>query len=262
MRELTLNFDSIDKGFKCRRCGRCCFGESRSIGIKLFFQEVSKIQEYLSSKSSEDFEEFAWDYATFGGLPELIGNSEFLEDFRNQLQDFFFSVGRSFDSSHFFVEYYVLKTFQDSGRCIFFNPLTNSCFIHDARPMTCRLYPYYATIDLSQGKIEFRQHNDECLGLSTEHDSDALKLSREGLALAATIREHYSTLAGFLSEEESLAIRKLFVTNLQYREATREEAEREYKKMTSSRAEDIKDHFLENNLIQANSSYRERLLRG
>jgi len=262
VKELTFNFDSIDNGFKCRRCGRCCFGDSRSIGIKLFYQEVSQIQEHLSSKSSDCMEEFAWDYATFAGMAEFIGNPEFFKDLSNQIQDFFFAVGRSFDSSNFFVEYYVLKTLQDSGRCIFFNPLASTCFIHEARPMTCRLYPYYATIDLGRGRIKFREYSEECLGLNKEDKSDALKLSGEAIALASTIREHYSTLAEFLGGEESLAIKKLFITGLEYREATKEEAEREYKKMTSSEASHIRDHFLENKLIKASSSYIDRLSGG
>ncbi|GCC11244.1 hypothetical protein IPdc08_01295 [archaeon] len=77
--------------------------------------------------------------------------------------------------------------------------------------MTCRLYPYYATIDLGRGRIKFREYSEECLGLNKEDKSDALKLSGETIVLALIIREHYSTLAEFLDGEESLAIKKLLL---------------------------------------------------
>ncbi len=229
----------------------------------MFFQEVSAIQHFLETIERQKFEEFAWDYLTFSGMPELIGEAEFAEEFRHMLNDFFFSVGRSFDSQNYFVEYYVLKTFQDSGRCIFFNPISNECFIHEVKPATCRLYPYYANIDIPAKRIDFRQHHsDGCPGLKGEADSEFFKLGKEGLRLAGVIREHYSTLASLLeSASDAEKLRKVFIERLRYVEASPEEAMREFERMTSlKKIASLRDYFLENGLINAPENYRNSLL--
>ncbi|WP_456474812.1 YkgJ family cysteine cluster protein [Candidatus Pyrohabitans sp.] len=262
MKHITLDFTAIRHGFKCERCGRCCFGSSRKIGIRLFFQEVSAIQRFLGGMEKERFEEFAWDYLTLTGMSELIGDADFVEEFRSTLTDFFFSVGRSFDSSNYFVEYYILKTFQDSGRCIFFNPLSMECFIHQAKPMTCRLYPYYANIDIPAKRIDFRQHGGECPGLVEEEEGELLLLGKEGLNLVEVIRDHYLTLASLLeSDGDATKLREIFIENLRYVEVTPEKARQEFEKMTShKKVVSLRDYFLENGLINATKNYRNSLL--
>jgi Fe-S-cluster containining protein len=262
VKEINLDFTAIDSGFECQRCGRCCFGSSRKIGIRLFFQEVSAIQRFLEGIEKQKFEEFAWDYLTFAGMPELIGEAEFADEFRHMLSDFFFSVGRSFDSQNYFVEYYVLKTFQDSGRCIFFNPLSRECFIHEVKPATCRLYPYYANIDIPAKRIDFKHHGDECPGLKGEADSEFFMLGKEGLRLAGVIREHYLTLASLLENEGDAAkLRDIFIEKMRYVEASPEEAKRELEEMTSlKKVVSLRDYFLENGLIDATENYRNSLL--
>lgn len=262
VKEINLDFTGISAGFRCRRCGRCCFGSGR-IGIRLFFQEVSAIQHFLREMGKERLEEFAWDYLTFVGMPELIGEAEFAEEFIKALDDFFFAVGRSFDSKNYFVEYYVLKTFQDSGRCIFFNPISNECFIHEVKPATCRLYPYYASIDLPAKRIDFRQHHsDGCPGLKGEAEGELFRLGREGLKLADVIREHYSTLASLVeSEADAAKLREVFVEGLRYVEASPHEAMRELERMRArKRISSLRDYFLENGLIDATPNYRNSLL--
>ncbi|WP_457556214.1 YkgJ family cysteine cluster protein [Candidatus Pyrohabitans sp.] len=261
MKEINLNFRNIRLGFECQRCGKCCFGSSRKIGIRLYFQEVSAIQRFLENTEDQKFEEFAWDYLTFAAMPELIGELEFVREFRQMLGDFFFSVGRSFDSRNYFVEYYVLKTFQNSGRCIFYNPLTRECFIHEVKPSTCRLYPYYASIDVPAGRIDFRHHSGECPGLKGKAEAELFRLGEEGLRLAKLIREHYSTLASLLGGEDEGRVRDVFVEGMRYVEASPEEARREFKRMTArKRVVSLRDYFLENGLINASASYRNSLL--
>ena len=262
MKEINLDFAGVECGFSCQRCGRCCLGSSRKVGVRLFYQEVSAIQRFLAEVESQKFDDFAWDYLTFAGMPELIGEPEFAEEFRRLLTDFFYAVGRSFDSKNYFVEYYILKTFQDSGRCIFFNPLSRECFIHEVKPSTCRLYPYYASIDMPAGRIVFKHHNDGCPGLKGEADAEVLRLGEEGLRLAKLIKEHYSTLASLLeSERDAAELRRIFVEKLRYVEASPEEALREFERMTSSKeVASLKDYFLENGLISATEGYRNSLL--
>ncbi len=261
MHSLNLEFGKVRRGFSCERCGDCCYGNSRRFGVKLFYQEVERIQRYLSRKSREEVEEFAWDYLTHAGLPQLIGDEQFLRHFKSELEDFFNAVGRSFNGKDFFVEYYVLRSYK-SGRCLFFNPLNNTCFIHDVKPLTCRFFPYYAEINLKNGRIEFKEHSTACHGLRSQSEKNLLELGSLGIELLRTITEHYSTLAGFLPEEEASKIKKLFVDELVYRKSSEEEARRELEKMLGSRASRVVDYFLENGLIAASESYRRRIAPG
>lgn len=255
------------RSFECQRCGKCCYGPSRKYGIKLLYQEVREIQEHLEGLiGTDNFEEFAWDYCTSFGDVGSIGDKAFLETFRESLRDFFLSVSQSStDKKKLYVEYYVLKTYRDSGRCIFYNPLERSCLIHDVKPLTCKLYPFYAEIDLAEEKIKVSSYpEEECPGLGCNNSVNIFELGEKALSLAGSLRSHYSKLAELLETHDlhkSSAIDEFYVKKLKYRLASPKQMNREFKKISSGKYNNIeaKDLFLEKGLIHASKEYRRRL---
>jgi Fe-S-cluster containining protein len=257
--------------FECQRCGQCCFGPSRRYGIKIFYQEVRAIQEHLKGLlCTEKFEEYAWDYLTFFGRPESIGDKAFLETFKESLRDFFYSVSQSSsDREKLYVEYYVLKTYRDSGRCIFYNPLARSCLIHEVKPHTCRLYPFYAEINLEKGYIRVRAYPGEpCPGLGSGKASDVFELGSRAIEFTGCLRSHYSKLAELMEPhdpEKAKAIAEFYGEKLKYRLRNQEEALRQYEKIASRRKYEgieARDLFLEKGLVEGCEEYRKRLKRG
>jgi Fe-S-cluster containining protein len=259
-KNITLTFE--DANFECMRCGRCCFGPTRYYGIKMFYQEVRAIQNYIKKMPQADLKEFAWDYCTSMGAVGLIGHEEFFSEFKGAIENFFSSVSNKFSDKEkgFFVEYYVLKTMQDSNRCIFFNPMDNSCFIHKVRPMVCRLYPFYSEIDLEKGSIDVKCHRDEeCPGLTSKTQSDNIALGKDGMDFAAIIYNHYATLSELLEpidKEKSEYFREFYTDTLKYRLATETETKERYEKMKNGNLKfmknksTIRDLFAEANLIE------------
>ncbi len=272
LRSISLRLDSgSSENFRCQRCGRCCHGPSRRYGIKLLYQEVRSIQEHLEGlREKGGLEEFAWDYLTFFGHVDRIGDGSFLDAFRDSLMDFFFSVSQtSTDKKDLFVEYYVLKTYRDSGRCIFYNPLERSCLIHDVKPLTCRLYPFYAEIDLETEEIKVGSYpEEECPGLGCEGRVSILDLGEKALSLAGSLRGHYSKLAELLAHTDppkSEAVDEFYVRKLKYKLASPEHMKKELNKIREKkeyRGLEARDLFLEEGLIQAGEEYRRRLREG
>lgn len=272
LRSINLSLDPGSSGyFRCQRCGRCCHGPSRKYGIKLLYQEVRGIQEHLEElMESGKFEEFAWDYLTFFGRADRIGDRYFLDTFRESLKDFFFSVSQtSTDKKGLYVEYYVLKTYRDSGRCIFYNPLERSCLVHDVKPHTCRLYPFYAEIDLETENIKVSSYPaEECPGLGCDDGVSILDLGEKALSLAGSLRSHYSKLSELLALKDpskSEAVDEFYVRKLKYRLASPEHMKKELKRMSEKKeytGVEARDLFLEDGLIQATEEYRRRLREG
>jgi Fe-S-cluster containining protein len=272
LRSINLHMDpGSSRNFRCRRCGRCCHGPSRKYGIKLLYQEVHEIQEHLEGlMETGKFEDFAWDYLTFFGDAKSIGDNAFLVTFRESLRDFFFSVSQtSTDKKILYVEYYVLKTYRDSGRCIFYNPLERGCLIHDVKPLTCKLYPFYAEIDLEEEEIKVGSYpQEECPGLGCDDSVSILEVGRRALSLADSLRRHYSKLAELLELKDpskSENVKEFYVKKLKYRLASDEDMKRRLKKMSDKKrysGVEATDLFLEEGLIRATKEYRHRLREG
>lgn len=250
---LRVDLSGVSGCFECQRCGTCCSSIGR--GVRLFYQEVRAIQEHLRGRE-EVLEELAWDVLTSRGMAELIGSTEVAENFRGLRHSFFSSSGRSFGSGYF-VEYYVLRSF--NGSCVFFNPLTGECVVHEAKPMTCRLYPYYVTLDLARMQVHMHQH-DSCPGLGTcRAPAGALELASEALRFAGVMQGHYSKLAELLGGRDAELVRRNFVDNLRYVEVGAERREQEWVRMRLSTGRGVRDLFLEHGLIEAGEDYLEGL---
>ncbi|GEM_PF-3217953 len=254
MRAISIELDGISGCFTCQRCGSCCSSVGR--GVRLCYQEVRAIQRYLSGRESV-LEELAWDVLTHAGMPELIGSEEVAESFRSLGRGFFSSSARSFGSGYF-VEYYVLRS--SGGACVFFNPLSRECVVHEAKPLTCRLYPYYVTFDLREMRLKLHQHAS-CPGIGVcEAERSSLELASEALEFAKLMQEHYSKLAEVLEGRDAWAVRRSFVEGLRYVEVDAGEREREWRRMSRRRVAEVRDLFLEHGLIEADDSYRSNLL--
>lgn len=272
LRSISLSlYPDSSENFKCQRCGRCCHGPSRKYGIKLLYQEVQSIQRHLEGlMETGRFADFAWDYLTFFGRAERIGDGSFLKALKDSMKDFFFSVSQtSTDKKDLYVEYYVLKTYRDSGRCIFFNPLERSCLVHEVRPHTCRLYPFYAEIDLETEEIKLGSYSEkECPGLGCQEAISILELGEKALSMAGSLHSHYSKLAELLAIRDppkSDAVGEFYVRKLKYRLATPEHMERALRRIREKgeyEGVEARDLFLEEGLIKATDEYRRRLREG
>ncbi|NOZ82254.1 MAG: YkgJ family cysteine cluster protein [Euryarchaeota archaeon] len=253
MKAISIDLGEVSGCFTCQRCGSCCTSVGR--GVRMYYQEVRAIQGYLRGRE-DVLEELAWDVLTHAGMAELIGSGEVAESFRSLGESFFSSSARSFGSGYF-VEYYVLKSFR--GACVFFNPLTKECVVHSAKPLVCRLYPYYTTLDLGEMRVRLHQH--ECPGTGVcEAPASMLALASEALEFARAMQEHYSKLAEMLEGRDAEMVRRNFVERLRYVEVAEEERELEWLRMSRDERVEVRDLFLEHGLIEAGEEYRSNLL--
>jgi len=58
------------------------------------------------------------------------------------------------------VKTHVVHLLPESGRCVFYDPVSSDCFVYPARPLTCRMFPF----EVKEGRFLMVDETDECPG--------------------------------------------------------------------------------------------------
>jgi len=148
-----------DKGsgrFLCQRCGWCCQNQL----IRVFTVEIRAIIDLLKHKSREDFEDhIASCLAYEGSLNPYDYNFKKRMD---MLLSFFepYEI-EVFEGEVALAKTHIINLLPGTMRCVFYNPLSSSCFIYSARPLTCRMFPY----DVKEDRLVMINEADKCPGV-------------------------------------------------------------------------------------------------
>lgn len=140
---------------QCRRCGWCCQNQLISVSTV----EVRAIIDFLSRRSKEELEDHIVLCLVYEGNidPYDVRVRERWSDMLN------FAVPceiEFFEGKIALVRTHVVHLLSESKRCVFYNPVSCSCFIYAARPLTCRLFPY----DMKDDCLVMVDESDECPG--------------------------------------------------------------------------------------------------
>ncbi len=280
--ELDFKFNLNDLHcFECKKyCGRCCWATIRPVNsILLFYQEVRRIQEYLEKFFlTEKLEEFVSNLCMFKNRVDLIGDKTILEGEKNSLWDFFtlLPVMRGEEGKERgFVRAYILRSFGDSRRCVFFDPIEKVCIIHDVKPLVCKLYPFDVRYDFRDNKklVEIGVFREGCLGLDSKIPIDLDEVKKLAFELIKTDYEHNRKFCELIEPIDSEFIEKqksMPLSNISLEKDENEKVQnamKEYSMGAKSRGliistKNIRDLFLENDLIKENKELMDRLRKG
>lgn len=141
---------------QCMRCGWCCQDQLISVSTV----EIRAITDFLNQRGREEFEDHVVSSLAYEGNldPYDIKVEERLNDLLN------FAVPGEiefFEEKAALVRTHVIRILSESRRCVFYNPVSSSCVIYPARPLTCRLFPY----DVKDDRIVMVDESDECPGV-------------------------------------------------------------------------------------------------
>jgi len=161
--------DVPDKGsgrFHCQRCGWCCQNQL----IRVFMIEIRAIIDLLNRKSREDFEDHITACLAYeGNLDSYDYNfKRRLDRLLNFFEPYEIEV---FEGETTLVKTHVITLLPETMRCVFYNPLSPSCFIYPARPLTCRMFPY----EVRENSLVMVDEADKCPGVGI---GEAVNLSR------------------------------------------------------------------------------------
>lgn len=142
--DIKLDCSEIENvRFVCReQCGKCCFYQAPILTTT----EINRILLFLKSRPYEQFENFIIDLFTYNNrLDEATDeairvNAEALMWFWSPFQ-----LEETPDSV--IVRNYTVHSMPSTGRCMLLNPIDMKCFVYEARPDTCRIYPFTQNVD-------------------------------------------------------------------------------------------------------------------
>ncbi len=139
----------------CRRCGWCC--RNQLIGVSTV--ETRAIVNYLERKTPDEIEEHILSGLGLGRT--LEPHMRTYKKRRERLLDFLDPCELIVFDRAAVIRTHVIHLLQESGRCIFHNPVSSNCFVYPARPLTCRMFPY----EVKDGRFAMVDETDECPGV-------------------------------------------------------------------------------------------------
>lgn len=104
---------------------------------------------------SKEFKDFVLDNATYFKKPvkfQLGFLEELYEKYRKDFQIFFKPCNFGQKDDTLFVLNHRFSYHRETHQCVFFNPITYKCAIHDVRPAECRLYPFNFDYDFTKSR--------------------------------------------------------------------------------------------------------------
>lgn len=199
-----FDFSEIEnQRFECQEgCGKCCFYQF----VFLSSTEVNNILACLRKKPRREFEEFVWDWMSAAG--KLIEyNDEKFQERKNTLLYFYLPSGFYECKEAILIRNYLLHTLRPMGRCVFLNPITKKCFIYEARPITCRLYPFTTSIEETK-KHKFTVAFPQCLGLGCGKPIDFDEIKKVDLRGCSYVEKDFKILKKFIQDQKFSEVKK------------------------------------------------------
>lgn len=136
MTKIHFDYNDIEgKNFECQRCGTCCYYQL----VHISSVRINKILDYINNISNTKIKKFLRDVYPRTG--KKIG----MENARKDLKNFYVPFSFITNKDCKIVTMYIIWKTHPSKRCIFFNPIENSCLLYDVRPSICEQYPVCPT---------------------------------------------------------------------------------------------------------------------
>ncbi len=142
--------------FHCQRCGWCCHNQL----IRVFTVEIQAILAFLRHQAEEAFEDHI--SACLASEGHLRPYDYLYHQRLAVLRRFYrpYEV-ECFEGDLLGVKTHVITLLPETRRCVFYNPLTSTCFIYPARPLTCRMFPF----EVKDGRLVMINEDDQCPGV-------------------------------------------------------------------------------------------------
>ncbi len=142
--------------FRCQRCGWCCHNQL----IRVFTVEIQAILAFLRQQHEEAFEDHISACLAYEG--NLRPYDYLYHQRLDVLRGFFrpYEV-ECFEGDLLVVKTHVITLLPETRRCVFYNPLTSTCFIYPARPLTCRMFPF----EVKDRHLVMINEDDQCPGI-------------------------------------------------------------------------------------------------
>ena len=140
----------------CQRCGWCC----RNQLIRVFTVEIRAIIDFLNHTRWEAFEDHISACLAYEGnlSPYDYNFHKRMEVIRTFFRPYEVEV---FEGDLVCVKTHIVALLPETKRCVFYNPLSSSCFIYPARPLTCRMFPY----EVKDDRLILINEDDHCPGV-------------------------------------------------------------------------------------------------
>ena len=284
--KFTFNVKEDKLNFQCQEdCGECCYGSTQM--IMLTYLEVKEIQDFVSNliKTSE-FEKFVTDLTKFNfrqtNVWDYTGNLNYQKEL---MEDFFIPnfQGVTVDGKEIFItNNYLLRSLYPTNRCVFLNPITNKCLIYPARPLICRLYPFFVNFDIPKKSIEIviPPNIESCPGTG-KGETNVKQIEDMAYRFVKYHNEHFLKLAEFTKKLDiklsncfrDMALSENVRSKSEQKDSPGEKFHemaihsfldmgRPSKNVFTLTNENFRDFFSENNLIKLNKEFLERLRKG
>ena len=241
--------------FSCKRCGICCTNRFEN-SIMLTYSEVKRIQEYIPCfLKSKQFDKFIKDLKEFMNIPDDL--EKLKKHYQEDMFDFFSILPLKKDKD-FFVQHYLLRSYENSGRCVFFNPKGKKCIIYSVRPNICKLYPFMVAYNLENKVITiYIDKNHDLVGDGKINKQELKKLALEYVnerILHYTLFEKYTGIEIHKDEPE--------IDDFSGEDVERYNKYKEECEKITINTKRLYDPFLKKRLIEKNKFLWERIDKG
>ena len=168
--ELTeFDFSQVENlKFRCKSgCGSCCFYQLPMVTST----EINNILTLLKKIPKKRYKYFIDNWlASQGRLLDTPDRDR--EAMIDGLKLFWWPAVTSPSSKGQIVQMYSIYSMPSSGRCRFLDPIDFTCFIYQARPYSCRLYPFNVRESEGKNQLYFAMSDCEGLGVGDVFDKD------------------------------------------------------------------------------------------
>lgn len=158
-----------DQGFECRPdmyCGLCC-----GMPFNITCHEINRINCFLRDwPLSAKFRDFVLNHLAYLNVPirfEPFHLQKKFEEYKREFETFFKPSYFAVKDDTLCVTHYRLSFHKDTGRCLFFDPITYQCAIYDVRPKECQIYPFNFEYNFRINKRVKVFITEECEGLKS-----------------------------------------------------------------------------------------------
>ena len=189
-KNIRLDISAVENvQFECiEQCGRCCFYQAPVLTTT----EINRILSFLRTKTHEEYENFVIDLLTYNNMLNRIDKNA-IEMNIEALKWFWSPYIMEETKDCLLVKNYTIHSMPSTGRCKLLNPIDMKCFVYEARPDTCRIYPFTQGDAKGNWRITLAMPN--CPGVKTGQSNINIEEHRQ--LIAEGLKNAYKDMKAF-----------------------------------------------------------------